>query len=203
MPTMGLLPARQKTSEAHFGLPKVEKFHKKQDLSITIREPFNLSVLTHPQLFVDESKTKIICPRDISIISGTHIFASVSFGIPNSGTSLLWILFIGNNYTDKQISFIQCKLFSIVLNHSKVSTFINYPIESLRLLCFLLSEEVLNPSKCRVFCHLSESLFIFNYNVLFFQPIKKFFVLDFFLHQFHKFYNDFTRLHIFVQILFA
>ena len=60
----GLLPARQKSSEAPLGLPKVEKFHKKQDLSITIREPFNLSVLTHPQLFVDESKTKGAVPQN-------------------------------------------------------------------------------------------------------------------------------------------
>ena len=71
---------------------------------------------------MDKSKTQILCPCGISIISGTHIFSSFSFGSLNLSISLLWILFAGSNYTEALFCFIQHKLSSIDLTQKLSST---------------------------------------------------------------------------------
>ena len=54
----------------------------------------------------DKPWTKIACPRDNSYYIRLSSFFKCFFGVLFPGTSLLWILFIGNDYTDAQVCFI-------------------------------------------------------------------------------------------------
>jgi hypothetical protein len=118
IPTMGLLPAFQKPSEAPKGLPKVEKSLRDCNFYKQSKSPLCSLFSVHLRVFIDEQRTKNSCPRDKFYYNRLSSFCKRFFWLLRHSHFHVCLLFTKSNY----INLIWHKPFSIGLNHQLSST---------------------------------------------------------------------------------